>query len=1161
MDANGSNGTVDRQASHNATSTAAAQASTFRLDQQAASPQHPRIELLSDHDGQSGPSDSDAQLANNNVGLDKPDTVSDTSHDPSTPKQATSPASTPSKPLIFLKSLSPKIPLQIHVPPELNSILERKIQIAVRSHGGAMARYLGKADLIVIDPKMVGPAKKALKEANQIGQPIPVVTPDYIYDSVTRGERINFNDPKYKYDGSRPQTAPAITATKDTPLASHSFGGRNPFTEADREAVIAYFIHKPDRSCSINTAAKELAKLIPSHTHSSFQTYLQNNYEKGWNLKERILLARRAALQDEPSELHARILRSQYTASPGPAEQSAPSDGWPHTSSAPSQSERATSLDEDDDDLQVRQPNPGAAIQDVEKSPTKANSIPIPYASSEQPDSRCNSVEPPPSEQRIDMPASPPVQEESDPDEFSPTILEQIQRAERLICSQAKPSQAQRRARRSSHSSDDSELDQLDAGSDEDMLTTGPIPVAPQAGRNVADGSEDSEWEGTRRAELRMRRNDASYVKEGRTRFTQEEKDELILRLADHVRSQGRVPDVFTQNAVLAKPEDSFWERFAQDNPTHTLASWRSHYLKNHLTYKQIIVHIIAEMNGASDENQKGEEEEHFDEADESMSPEAEIEAGPTGDGQHRQYSSLDHAAVPDGETESADRKINASALTRSDMTGVFDDMSLPADGIVVMIPTQLAQDRQRPKRTEPQRQALQQWPQSPSPPLMEEGEQQDMMQVEAEIDTAADELDGLLDEGDQDLSSSSAEVQAAQEQPAAGHESDAADSMNDEQEQEQEEQEKQEKQEKQEQEEATVVPYAEMPLTLALPTASTPTRPVVASPKRGVDTGTPVLEQHRDAPFYDFTMNSDEEQRIRKARSRPSLPNLPAGLQQTSASRISHSPITSRRVLSHLATPSGNRAHTDSVRQEGRGEDPIQRTRDWARRVSTTPSSASPDLFQDVGPVAVAETSRSRASRIDRRPLLRAERAPTLAPQLLQSDAKTSRAFSSPTKNSTPAHDHPNRSPESLKRLVHAEKLDREAARIKFRADVEHLRADFDLHMLTTRELLLLFRGRVKDARTWLGAMRDEYGVDAGVASEFLKTSNGDLAQAENFLRLATKVTRSSSAPRLVGGASSRSASHFVSPVKRGAGMDERSASRLDREDDRAVSAKRLCR
>ncbi|SYW83208.1 uncharacterized protein UBRO2_05099 [Ustilago bromivora] len=1093
MDANGSNDTVDRQASHNATSTAAAQASTSRLDQQAASPQHPRIELLSDHDGQSGPSDSDAPLANKNVGLDKPDTVSDTSHDPSTPKQATSPASTPSKPLIFLKSLSPKIPLQIHVPPEFNSILERKIQIAVRSHGGAMARYLGKADLIVIDPKMVGPAKKALKEANQIGQPVPVVTPDYIYDSVTRGERINFNDPKYKYDGSRPQTAPAITATKDTPLASHSFGGRNPFTEADREAVIAYFIHKPDRSCSINTAAKELAKLIPSHTHSSFQTYLQNNYEKGWNLKERVLLARRAALQDEPSELHARILRSQYTASPGPAEQSAPSDGWPRTSSALSQAERATSLDEDDEDLQVRQPNPGAAIQDVEKSSTKANSIPIPYASSEQPDSRCNSVEPPPSEQRIDMPVSPP-----------------------------------RRARRSSHSSDDSELDQLDADSDENMLTTGPIPVAPQAGRNVADGSEDSEWEGTRRAELRMRRNDASYVKEGRTRFAQEEKDELILRLADHVRSQGRVPDVFTQDAVLAKPEDSFWERFAQDNPTHTLASWRSHYLKNHVTYKQIIDHIIAEMNGASDKNQKGEEEEHFDEADESMSPEAEIEAGPTGDWQHRQYSSLDHAAVPDGETESADRKINASALTRSDMTGVFDDMSLPADGTVVMIPTQPAQDRQRPKRTKPQRQALQQWPQSPSPPLMEEEEQQDMMQVEAEIDTAADEPDGLLDEGDQVLSSSSAEVQAAQEQPAAGHESDAADKM---------------------------------PSTLVLPTVSTPTRPVVASPKRGVDAGTPVLEQHRDAPFYDFTMDSDEEQRIRKARSCPSLPNLPAGRQQTSASRTSHSPITSRRVLSHLATPSRNRAHTDSARQEGRGEDPIQRTRDWARRVSTTPFSASPDLFQDVGPVAVAETSRSRASRIDRRPLLRAERAPTLAPQLLQSDAKTSRAFSSPTKNSTPAHDHPNRSPESLKRLAHAEKLDREAARIKFRADVEHLRADFDLHMLTTRELLLLFRGRVKDARTWLGAMRDEYGVDAGVAYEFLKTSNGDLAQAENFLRLATKVTRSSSASRLVGGASSRSASHSVSPVKRGAGMDERSASRLDREDDRAVSAKRLRR
>ncbi|KAJ1017868.1 hypothetical protein NDA16_005184 [Ustilago loliicola] len=805
-----------------------------------------------------------------------------------------------------------------------------------------------------------------------MGQPIPVVTLDYIYDSIARGERIDFDDPKYRYNGTRPQLAPAVTANKDNSAASRSFGGRNPFTESDREAIIAYFIDKPEASWSLNTAARELAKSNPTHTHSSYQSYLQNNFERGWNLKEQVLLARRAALEDEPSELQARILRSQYTASPGPAEQSAPSDGWPHTSSAPSQQgseeqrsrhrqeqeaphEEASPAEDDDEDLQVRQPNPGAAVHDVDKSPTKANK-PVVYASSDHSGSRQNSVEPPPSGQRMTIPASPPVEEESDPNDFSPTILDQIERAERLKSSQPKPSQKQRRARHSSDSSDDSELDQLDADSDEDMLTTGPAALAPEVERNGADASEDSEWEGTRRAENKMREKDDSFVREKRIKFTKEEKDELLRNLVDHVLSEGRAPDVFTQEAILAKPEDAFWAQFAQDNPTHSLASWRSHYLKNRATYKQMIDLMIADRIEATEGSPAGEDDDDVDE-EEGEEQSMAVEPAEALDQSNEQPLNEQNSDADENvllkELQSATRRQDDPSMEKSNLVLHLEDMSLPADGIVVMIPTQPVQDQRRPRRTKPQPTQKQQWPQAPTPPLMEEEEQADMMQVEAEIDAVADEPDRAPNDSNDDITSSREDIQGLHEQPAAVEGLDSAESM--------------------EEGEAPVISLGKTPSTSALPKASTPTRSIQPPQKKGVDAGTPVLSQHRDAPFYDFTIDSDEEHRIRKARSRPSLPNLPSSRQEATASRTSRSPITSKRVLSHFATPSRSRTHADNVRkdqtpqQQQREDDPTESIREWARSVSTTPSSASPDLLKDAGPVVIAETSRSRASRIDR--------------------------------------------------------------------------------------------------------------------------------------------------------------------------------------------------
>lgn len=1186
---------------------ASADNSTSRLDGPTTSPStaptKPLIELLSDGSSdEEGALDPDVPGAQSSDIRDGPENAEQQSES-SAVKQTPPPAPTPTKVKVFLKSTSPDLPLHIFMPRDLPIASSKKLQITIRAHGGVLESRFGKADLIIVDPQMASASRKLLRDANQIGQPIPVVVLDYIQDSVSQGQRIDFQDPKYKYDGTQTQPDHATMAAAISAHASRSLNGRNPFTESDREAIISYFIDKDQSTWSLNAAARELAYQIPSHTKHSFQTYLQANFEKGWNLRDKVLQARQAALEAEPSELQARILRSQYTPSPPPAEQSAPSDGWPRSSSPPSvqgsavgqqndaADEQVDAAEEDDQDLEVRQPNPGANVEDVERSPTKANRH-MGHAASEEssppssqrlPHSRPSSLEPAP-QQRTAMPASPSINEESDPEEFSPTILAEIERQEssRLKPSQnaknakRKLSRSQRRSSHSSDSSENSESDQLIQSDDEILLAT-TTPAQP------ADDSEDGEWHGTRAADRKLRQKeleeDAARIKKGHIKFTDEEKAELLRQLAAHVREQGRVPDGLTQDIVLAKPPDVFWERFAADNPTHSTMSWRSHYLKNRATYKEMIDLEIADDGsdegedsdeGANGENVAGDEQDDVD-LNGIVNP----------------SSASQRPSSPVAKPDSG-RDPSEQADARSDH---FVETSLPEDGIIVLIPgpphahshpRDESVTRQMPKskgaegkHVESQDDTQKRWPDAATPPLMEEEEEEeeDMMQVEAEIDAMPDSSQHMPPGSRESPASSEADnivfpQEAGVVETTSGiHETELVAHV---------------------QNEKPAAGISNMPSRHA-PRGSSARRQSAAGSSssdvlqrrhsHAVDAGTPVLPQHRDAPFYDFTIDSDEEQRFRQARSRPSLPNLASGRQGTP----SRSPRPSGSHVSHFATPSrSQRATAAGTAQPPTRQPAGKRTGrfpELARSGSASPSSDSSELLQEVEPIVIAESSRSRAKRIDRRPLLSADYPPKFSPQLERGSAQQSRRApdgreSVALSRTEPSPVRSQERPADGDTGASASRLDSEVARMhhraevdRFRARVERFRLDFGLDKQQLRDVLVPFKANVKDARVyierWLMQMEEAYGVQASVAFEYVKTSRGDFEQAETFLRLAT-MTRSGSIPRRLDGTSSRSASHSVSPVKRGARSDERSMSRGEaREGSRVASSssKRLRR
>ncbi|TKY89001.1 hypothetical protein EX895_002242 [Sporisorium graminicola] len=1064
-----------------------------------------------------------------------PDSPSNAGDDHNKPMPATQPApSAASKARTFIKSSSPDVQLRIYLPRELDHTLTKKLKIIISTHGGVMESRLGKADMIVVDPKLMTAARKLLKQANELGQPIPVVTLDYLYDCASQCAQLDVHDPKYKFQPTPPSSERANLPAP----APRSLNGRNAFTDADRQAIISYFVDKDEASWSLNAAARELAACIPTHPHTSFQSYLQNNFDKGWNLRREIRAARRDALGGDPSQLQARILRSQYTPEPLPSEESAPSDGWPHASSPPAAgaqaqidheqgraSHHSSQQDEDEPDLQVRKPNPGVTIDNVERSPTKIKQ-PVEYASSVV---SSPGTTPPPSVSLAGRALVSGVRassddEESDPDEYSPKMMMELLRTQ--TPSRSGPPQKSRPKPRqtesSSSSSDDSELDQLNQDDDKDLIETAPPKDNPaRADRSRAEQSEDPEWEGSRRLERRMGLGTSQGKRaDVRVKFTQDEKNALLNTLVDHVLAKGSHLPPATQDAIIAKPEDSFWEQFAVVHSKHSAASWRSHYLKNRPVYKEMIDLMILDRVAGQAEDDSDDDEEGSTSYDGSL--------GEGEDGLAAEQQRDEHLSTAD-ETGSS-RVVSAPAedipkKLAAKTNGSFraEDTGAPSDGVVVWMPPLVAKplsERRSPSSEE--------WPETPPPPPMHDvdEEEEDMMQVEAEIDASVvysapsqeESPDGpVADKGDSLDADPEALEQVANEESAG----------------------------------SSSRPSLEAPRRSQRNTAHVEHRRSSSM----VQAGTPVLAQHRDAPFYDFTMDSDEEQRIRKARSRPSLPNLQSH-QDGASPKVQKSRITADRVLGHFATPSRSQkpAATRQVLSVGRRneDDRFQRTREWARSVSRTPPSGSSDALPSMA-VAITESSRSRASRILRGPVLRspfaAEETPSRQHDRPQSLRHISRGRDSGAL--APVSPTPVRARAKVVDALseqNAARSAQHAARMRYRASVVQFREEFGVDSRLGATLLMRFGGYVDDARdgirAWLNEIYEAYGVEADVAFEYVKTSQGDFDQAETFLRLAA-MTRSGSTSNRSSGNVSRAATYSTSPRKRSGIADERSFTR----------------
>ncbi|KAJ9475054.1 BRCT domain-containing protein [Pseudozyma hubeiensis] len=1105
------------------TESAAASTSAHTL----AAVEEPRVELASNETDDARASTSDAQGQANSSNLDARQNVqADALNVERTPSSISSSV----KIKVFLKSSSPDVPLHVFLPRELSHTLLKKLQITIKAHGGVMESRLGKADLIVVDPNLKGVSKRTLREADSIGQPIPVVIPDYVYDCAAQGQQLDLGDPKYKYNPSLQGPDPPQVPEP----APRTLNGRNPFTESDRQAIVSYFVDKHESSWSLNAAARELAIRIPTHTYQSFQSYLQANFDKGWNLKQKVIVARREALEGEPSELQARIFRSQYTASPGlheQSEQSAPSDGWPRTSPAPQSNQepaaesdpnpaaenghgrlpahQVSSQSEDDDqDLLVRQPNPGTEADNVDKSPTKTKQ-PVERTSSEESDP---DTSPPASlslgqipPHRSQIQASPSPDEEPDPEHYSPRILTQIERAEK-----SRPQSSQKANkkphRRSQSSSDyDSELDELDHDSDQDLVATGsPSRVTAQADRIQAADSEDSEWEGSKRIDRKLRMG--TGTDDNRVKFLQDEKDDLMRKLVEHVLAHGDDLPPSTQNAMLNQPQDSFWTQFASTHPRHSAASWRSHYRKNRAVYRRIVDMMILDRRAGEESGQ----------ADDSSDVESQDQLASNPQPSASKDALAKHDAL-ESDTAAAQRTVEQLRSGSEDSLS-SNDISFPDDGIVVMIPLH---STERP----PARRSSHgdQWPDEPPPPPIED-EDEDMLQVEDQVNALAETALSVEDREESPPSPSSSD---------GGRSGTGTDPKS--------------------------------PTKSPVPSDSAAMQVARSRSTSAVEAGTPVLAQHRDAAFYDFTMDSDEEQRIRKARSRPSLPNMQRRQRDVSP-RMPAAPITTDRVLGHFATPSRGQ-QTKSIRNVSLSvrqahKDSMARTREWTRSISSASSSGSGDRPPRPETIAVTESSRSRASRIDRRPLLAEAFVGVGSPSRVRNTSQPlfRRPMSGVGLPSAPVASSPTPArvrPEPME-------SDFEAARRQYRADAERFREDYGLNREQRNNLLKRFDGNIKQARQyiadWLADVQDAYDVEASVAFEYVKTSQGDFAQAENFLRLAA-MTRSSSTPNRSVGASSRGDVRSVSPVKRSTRVTDRSPARPERAFGRGESSKRFRR
>ncbi len=232
-----------------------------------------------------------------------------------------------------------------------------------------------------------------------------------------------------------------------------------------------------------------------------------------------------------------------------------------------------------------------------------------------------------------------------------------------------------------------------------------------------------------------------------RTPYDLHDREELVRQLVDYVRQHGREPDTLTQDVVLAKPSDEFWIHLNRKLPNHSDKSWKSHYLKNKAHYMQMAKYQLADSDDSLSVDRLGdtgdESQSQPDVADHVLDTNQDEES----EGRHR-ASSISRSQRRTSQHEKPDR-------SRGKLVGFasgLDEESNPSDGIVVLIPNTadadeykrasrkkkkkasqslIPADRQQPAPAEA---AMNQWTQAPTPPLMEEDDE-DMMQVEAEME------------------------------------------------------------------------------------------------------------------------------------------------------------------------------------------------------------------------------------------------------------------------------------------------------------------------------------------------------------------------------------------------------------------------------------------
>ncbi|PWY97990.1 hypothetical protein BCV70DRAFT_38742 [Testicularia cyperi] len=1021
----------------------------------------------------------------------------------------------------------------------------RQLVLAIRSQGGVRESRFAKADFIVIDPQQAVAARKLMRDARNLGQPIPVITIDYVLHSDQQNQLLDMEAPEY-HPHTLLEAAPSSSSAA-TPTAK--MNGRNPFTESERTHIVDYFVRRDASLWSLNAAAKDLAEILPSHTRTSYQTYLQNNWEKGWNLKQQVL-ERCKATNMVGANVDRPATHVSETTAPNDEEESSPSDGWPEASSplrprvdphlrgseaaggdkdhgataagsnADTGLRRRGRVEEESspplDEIAVRRPNPGSGTATVERSPAKTS------RNQEVPDR-----------------FSPPIEEESEPEggwTYSQKVLDQIGRSANGTASHQKraaqtqqPSRRQLERRGSTTTSDNSspapDFDELDSSgndSDDDNDSGHPSRTAaePENGEPVLKGRHnadtDEEWTGARRADARLRELERKAQTAGhgdnsaeeapvRIKFLEDEKNQLVQRLATLVRTaKHRGQD--NHSALLDRPPEQFWHEFAEQNQRHSHMSWKSHFLKNRPTYKQAVALLLESDEDPETDSSDAESEEPARQSQQRVTDDARLRADNNEDLQEMREVEAVVELTP--RTDKASNDSNAE-----------DDEHIDELGIVVEIPAVAGTDEL--SRIESDSEATHH----------SSSANDDQISAKSPNEEDGDSVEfEYVTRDDSDNRRRTEPAQAVPVPGGAAAEPDTASTRR---------------------------------RSAALPSSS-PNRPVPAD--RSLHEGVSVLEQHREAPFYDFTMDSDEEERLLLSRSRAkrSLPSTPRSATRTAAAVAV--PASVPVIGRPLSTPVGRRvgrgpAAAASVLTEERTR--AERTRDWARSVSVSTPSGSPeaiepqpDLFHAAAArrvparrkteevVSAAATARRHyAEKVQGRinasfSIPRPEKA-TAASSSSREVRQEPQAFVYESVDRSRRSHRSEREEAAEEERRHLQELERQHAirneleqrhrqarqeeeRQKYRERFKEFCSAFGFDKKEAYSIVVQFDGSVRDStrhvQQWCGDMTEQYDTDVDVALEYLKTAKGNFEEAETYIRLSTTVERSrnlSTSPR----------------------------------------------